>query len=151
MAKSFKDLVRDILYAGAEISRETATQLVHDLQNRSPYWDGYFANEWVVRQGNVDVPALLKEANPSPTPQSKDITYATVPDPKKEGNAFVYTIGNQMEYRAIAMDLVPGRNAEGNKLNYVPKGWFETYSQGGEKLLVMQKATFRLFRALGFK
>ena len=151
MAKAFKDIFRDILVAGAEASRLSATQLVRELQDASPYWDGYFANEWVVRQGAVDIPAVIKGAEPSPAPQKRDITYATVPEPKREGNAFVYTIGNQMEYRATAMDLVPGRNAEGNKRNYVPKGWFETYNQGGEQLRVMQQATNRAFRALGFR
>lgn len=151
MAKDFRDLVRDVLYAGAESARLSATQLVRELQDASPYWDGYFANEWVVRQGDVDIPATLQGAEPSPQPQSRDITYATVPEPKKEGNAFIYTIGNQMEYRLKAMDLEPGRNAEGNKRNYVPKGWFESYNQGGEQLRVLQQATNRAFRAMGFK
>lgn len=151
MAKDFKNLVRDVLYAGAETARLSATQLVREIQDASPYWDGYFANEWVVRQGNVDIPATLQGATPSHEPQSRDITYATVPEPKKEGNSFVYMIGNQMEYRAKAMDLEPGRNAEGNKRNYVPKGWFESYNQGGEQLRVLQQATNRAFRAMGFK
>ena len=151
MAKDFKSLVNDVRRAGSEIARLSATQLVHELQDASPYWDGYFANEWVVRPGDVNIPAVLKGADPSPAPQSKDITYATVPEPKKQGNAFVYTIGNQMEYRARAMDIEPGRNAEGNQRNYVPKGWFETYSQGGEQLRVMQQSTNRVMRSLGFK
>jgi hypothetical protein len=151
MAKNFKNLLNDVLHAGSEIARLSATQLVHELQDASPYWDGYFANEWVVRPGDVTIPATLKGADPSPVPQSKDITYAKVPEPKKEGSAFVYTIGNQMEYRARAMDIEPGRNAEGNQRNYVPKGWFETYNQGGEQLRVMQQSTNRVMRALGFK
>ena len=151
MAKNFKNLLNDVLHAGSEIARLSATQLVHELQDASPYWDGYFANEWVVRPGDVTIPATLKGADPSPAPQSKDITYANVPEPKKQGNAFVYTIGNQMEYRARAMDIEPGRNAEGNQRNYVPKGWFETYNQGGEQLRVMQQSTNRVMRALGFK
>ena len=150
-SKPFQALLRDVLLAGAESSRLAATQLVHELQDASPYWDGYFANEWVVRQGDTHIPANIQGASRSPEPQSKDITYATVPEPKKQGNAFVYTIGNQMEYRAKAMDIEPGRNAEGNKRNYVPKGWFETYNQGGEQLRVMQQATNRAFRALGFR
>lgn len=151
MAKNFKNMLNDVLKAGSEIARLSATQLVHELQDASPYWDGYFANEWVVRPGDVNIPAILKGADPSPAPQSKDITYATVPEPKKQGNAFVYTVGNQMEYRARAMDIEPGRNAEGNQRNYVPKGWFETYNQGGEQLRVMQQSTNRVMRALGFK
>ena len=151
MAKNFDRLLKDVLRGGSEIARLSATQLVHDLQDASPYWDGYFANEWVVRPGDVNIPAILKGADPSPAPQSKDITYATVPEPKKQGNAFTYTIGNQMEYRARAMDIEPGRNAEGNQRNYVPKGWFETYNQGGEQLRVLQQSTNRVMRSLGFK
>lgn len=151
MAKPFKKLLSDVLEAGSEIARLSATQLVREIQDASPYWDGYFANEWVVRPGTVDIPATLKGVDPSPAPQSKDITYASVPEPKKEGGAFVYTIGNQMEYRTRAMDIEPGRNAEGNQRNYVPKGWFETYSQGGEQLRVMQQSTNRVMRSLGFK
>lgn len=151
MAKDFKKLLNDVLHAGSEIARLSATQLVREIQDASPYWDGYFANEWVVRPGSVDIPATLKGADPSPAPQSKDITYASVPEPKKEGGAFVYTIGNQMEYRARAMDIEPGRNAEGNQKNYVPKGWFETYNQGGEQLRVMQQSTNRVMRSFGFK
>lgn len=151
MAKSFKDLLNDVVFAGGDIARYSATQLVRELQDASPYWDGYFANEWVVRSGDVDIPATLQGAEPSPEPQNKDITYATVPEPKKQDGAFVYTIGNQMEYRTRAMDIEPGRNAEGNQKNFVPKGWFETYNQGGEQLRVMQKATNRVMRSLGFK
>jgi hypothetical protein len=151
MAKNFKDLLNDVVFAGGEIARLSATQLVRELQDASPYWDGYFANEWVVRQGDVTIPATLQGTNPSPAPQPRDITYATVPSPKKEGTAYVYTIGNQMEYRAKAMDIEPGRNAEGNRRNYVPKGWFETYTQGGQQLRVMQQATNRALRSLGFK
>jgi hypothetical protein len=151
MAKNFRDLLNDVIFAGGEIARLSATQLVRELQDASPYWDGYFANEWVVRQGDVTIPATLKGADPSPAPQPRDITYATVPTPKKESTAYVYTIGNQMEYRAKAMDIEPGRNAEGNSRNYVPKGWFETYNQGGQQLRVMQQATNRALRSLGFK
>jgi hypothetical protein len=153
MAKNFKDLLNDVVFAGGEIARLSATQLVREIQDASPYWDGYFANEWVVRQGSPTIPATLKGVEPSNAPQSKDITYATVPEPKKEGTSFVYTIGNQMEYRirALDIDIEPGRNAEGNQRNYVPKGWFETYTQGGEQLRVMQAATNRALRRLGFK
>jgi hypothetical protein len=150
MAKPFSRLMKDVLQAGGEIARLSATQLAHEVQDASPYWDGYFANEWVVRAGDVDIPASLKGADPSPEPQIRDITYAKVPEPKKVGSAFVYTIGNQMEYRLRAMDIEPGRNAEGNPRNYVPKGWFETYNQGGEQLRVLQQSTNRVMRALGF-
>lgn len=151
MAKPFKRLLQDVLQAGGEIARLSATQLVREVQDASPYWDGYFANEWVVRPGDVEIPAALKGAEPSLEPQARDITYATVPKPKKVGPAFVYTIGNQMEYRLRAMDIEPGRNAEGNTRNYVPTGWFETYSQGGEQLRVLQQSTNRVMRGLGFR
>lgn len=151
MLKSFAQLLKDVHRGAAESARYTATMLVHDIQNKSPYWDGYFANEWVVKQGDVTIPAVYEGAQRSPQPQPRDITLAIVPSPKKSGNSYTYTIGNLMKYRAIAMDLVPGRNAEGNWRNYVEKGWFETYSQGGEQLRVMQQATNRVFRSLGFK
>lgn len=149
--KLFQDMRRDVRKAAAESARYTATLLTHEIQNRSPYWDGYFANEWVVQQGDVVIPAVYDGVARSPKPQRRDITLATVPAPKRVGDSFVYTIGNRMKYRAVAMDLVPGRNAEGNWLNYVEKGWFETYNQGGEQLRVMEKATNIAFRALGFK
>lgn len=156
MAKKFSDLLRDVVFVGAESAREAATQLVHEIQEKSPYWDGYFANEWVVRQGDVEIPAVLKGASSSKAPQEqKDIVPAAVPEPKKVGGSFVYTIGNQMEYRAIAMDLV--RSGKSGVLRgelpgaTAPLGWFETYSQGGEQLRVLQQATNRAFRALGFK
>lgn len=151
MAKPFTQLVKDVLKAGAESARLSATLLTRELQDASPYWDGYFANEWVVRNGDVNIPATIQGIIPSPSPQRKDITYAPVPAPKLTGLRYAYTIGNQMEYRAIAMDLVPGRRAEGNRLNYVPKGWFETFNQGGEQLRVLQLATSRAFRATGFR
>jgi hypothetical protein len=44
MAKNFKDLLNDVVFAGGEIARLSATQLVREIQDASPYWDGYFAN-----------------------------------------------------------------------------------------------------------
>lgn len=150
--KPFSQLLPDIIFAGKEVCRRTARDTTWNLQNDSPFWDGYFANEWEMRPGDVDIPADIKGAVPSPepTPRSGNIVYKDAPQPKREGGRWVVTIGNRMEYRAVAMDIEAGRNAEGNKVNYVPKGWFETYTQGGQMLRVTERATVNVFRALGF-
>ena len=127
-----------------EVSREAARSIVTDLKLLGPWYTGEFEKAWVVRLGDVrirgDTPALpfskrrLTE-NVAPTP-------FTVPKPRGRKSIF-YTIGNRMEYRDLAMDLVPGRVAE-NKRNSAPKDWYRSYIEGGNLRLTLEQSTKRV-------
>jgi hypothetical protein len=149
MAKPFSSLSNDLRAAAALAAEQTATDLVYELKRRGPYWDGLFEMAWEVHLGDVNIPADQQGKSPSPEPEQREITPVSVP-PDRTNSLRGYTIGNRMEYRAIAMDLQPGRNAEGNERNYVAKGWYENFIQGGELLRVMAKSVRTGFVKRGF-
>jgi hypothetical protein len=146
LGKSFLDFVTGKTRAATRNAMEAlAYNTVKELQEAGPYWDGYFANEWVVRQGNVDIPAIIKGA---PTGKRfPDIIVRELTDPVippadlRKG----YTIGNQMEYRAIAMDLEPGRiKVEGG--GTAEQDWYVKLMDGGELIRINKQAAQAAFK-----
>jgi hypothetical protein len=64
--------------------------------------------------------------------------------PRARGRKSInYTIGNRMEYRNIAMDLVPGRVEDG-KRNTAPQDWYILYVEGGLLRKRLQQSTNRV-------
>jgi hypothetical protein len=123
-----------------------AYNTVAELQDAGPYWDGYFANEWVVRQGDVNIPASLKGAEQSDKPAiARDLTPPVIPPADLRKG---YTIGNQMEYRAIAMDLKPGRLKKGP--GTAEQDWYTNLMEGGELIRINKAAANAAFKK-GFK
>ena len=114
-----------------ELSENAARDIVIDLKIAGPYWTGEFEAGWVVKRGAVGVAATvpskysLEESIPEQQPRT--ITDVTIPPATGRGN-ITYSIANEMEYRDIALDLVPGRYAE-NKRNTAPQDWYVKYAQ----------------------
>ena len=129
------------------VSQETARDIVKDLQFLGPWYSGEFATNWVVRLGEVTISAT-KERSPASwyetgkygivaeKPSGRDAMPGPdggVPRPKGR-KSIIYTIGNRMKYRNIAMDLVPGRFKDG-KNNTAGQDWYLLYADGTSSLL----------------
>ena len=126
-----------------EVSQETAREIVKDLQFLGPWYSGDFGNNWVVRSGITSIGATKKRRSSfefltpdAARPNSKPgTTQAQMPGPlggvpRARGRKSInYTIGNRMEYRNIALDLVPGRYEDG-KRNTAIQDWYVLYVEG---------------------
>ena len=126
-----------------EVSQEAAREIVKDLQFLGPWYSGDFGNNWVVRSGITSIGATKKRRSSfefltpnAPLPNSKPgTTQAQMPGPlggvpRARGRKSInYTIGNRMEYRNIALDLVPGRYEDG-KRNTAIQDWYVLYVEG---------------------
>ena len=122
-------------------AKEAATRIVGELQFLSPWYSGEFATNWVVRVGDVRIPATVP-AKPSYERTSRQSLPApVVPSLRGTGSKknVGYTIGNLTEYRNVAMDLVPGRVEEARQLS-APKDWYRTYVEGGSLTSALQAA-----------
>ena len=148
------------------VSQETARDIVKDLQYLGPWYSGEFAENWVVRLGQTSIGATKKRPNsfnflnpdaaiPNSKPGGRDAMPGPaggVPRPKGRKSIF-YTIGNRMEYRNIALDLVPGR-FDKNKRNTAPQDWYVLYTEGGLLRRRLEQSTQRvanLPKISGFK
>ena len=159
MAKPFTQLAKDVLGFTGRAMEELARETVMELKDRGPYWDGDFEAAWEVQLGDADIPAdRAKVGLPDPDgPANKVITPVAIPK-QPLARPVGYTIGNRMNYRAIAMDIEPSPRGKDGQYEYrgdrpgatAIKGWFETFNQGGELLRVMDKAVGRAARATGF-
>ena len=115
-----------------ELSENAARDIVIDLKIAGPYWSGEFEAAWVVKRGATGV-AATKESSFGIFPERKQrtITDVTIPPAKGRGN-ITYSISNQMKYRDIALDLVPGRPVPSRDESYTDqpaKDWYVTYVQ----------------------
>jgi len=140
LGRAFQTLKREIqrginrdAYA---MTRRAALQIVNDLKERGPYWDGYFELAWEVQPGDVNIPADQRGAavaSPQAQPrQVSKLTLSDIPNQRVDYRSVPsLTIGNRMEYRDVALDLVPGRiKAEGG--GTAEQDWYIRYYAGGE-------------------
>lgn len=128
-----------------EVSKEAAEEIVRDLQVSGPYWSGEFADAWVIKSGRTRVGANRKPSGSRrSTPASFDPKPVAAPAPSGR-KSVEYTIGNEMAYRDIAMDLDPERVRwkGGQPPNTAPKDWYRTYVEAGELRGTLEKATKR--------
>ena len=130
-----------------EVSQEAAREIVKDLQFLGPWYSGDFGNNWVVRSGITSIGGTKKRRSSfefltpnAPLPNSKPgTTQAAMPGPaggvpRARGRKSInYTIGNRMEYRNIAMDLVPGRFDKA-KRNTAIQDWYVLYVEGVDSI-----------------
>jgi hypothetical protein len=144
IGKSFRDFVLGKTRTATRNAMEAlAYNTVAELQEAGPYWDGYFANAWEVKPGNVDIPATTRGAIPSSEKPAEQRTYTkpiVPPADLRKG----YTIGNSMEYRAIAMDLEPGRLKEGP--GTAEQDWYTNLMEGGELIRINKQAAQAAFK-----
>lgn len=128
------------------VSQEAAKQIVSDLQEIGPVWSGQFRDAWVVKAGDVRIRADRKNEQPPYAPRTASGAPAPVSIPRARGTKSIfYTIGNEMEYRLIAMDLLPAEEyrLKGGRIGTAPKDWYRTYVEGGNLRLTLQQATNR--------
>ena len=113
------------------IAQEAARNITTELIDAGPWYSGQFANNWVVRIGDVRIPATVEPEDNKPTDR-KAVKLPTIPSLRGTGkNKNVgYTIDNRTTYRRIAMDLVPGRT-EGARIISAPRDWYRDYIEGG--------------------
>ena len=133
---------------GKVTSEIAAEKIVTDLKEAGPYYTGEFEENWVVLPGDVTIPANKKTSfsatekwqgwESGEFPFTRRITPVQIP-PLAQGQ-YDYTIGNRMEYRDIALDLVPGRFAV-DKNNTAEQDWFLKYVQGGGLRNALKEAT----------
>lgn len=125
--KTLMAIVPDFREALEEGLEDAAEKVVYGLKREGPYWTGFFESLWQVNIGKAAIPANV--ANPLEVPKQPKTREITPVDVPESPNLKGYTIGNRAEYRAFAMDLVPGKGArEGaNARLTAPKLWFDTY------------------------
>lgn len=115
-----------------------AEGIVRDLQGIGPAWTGEFRNAWVIERGDVNIAASrqpLDEEWPAlPNPVARQSIKAppfSVGGDRIINSAQTFlTVGNEMAYRDVALDLVPGR-IKGGKNETAVQDWFITYMQAG--------------------
>jgi hypothetical protein len=119
-----KDFAKWLNLVEDAVLKESAKQVVNDVKIAGPYYSGEFERNWVVIPGATDVPGNVKEGTRPNIPRNRTITRTPIPKPKNDA----LTIGNRMEYKAIAQDLVPGRLKEGGGAGSANQDWFTTYA-----------------------
>ena len=125
-----------------EVSQQAAEQIVLDLKEIGPYWTGDFEEAWVVKAGSTSISANRRGVPTRPKePYQRQITPVSVPPAQGRKNV-EYTIGNEMVYRNVAMDLEPGRIKVGGN-ETAEQDWYRTYVEGGNLRLTLQQATDR--------
>ncbi len=135
----------------AELSTEA---VIKDLKLLGPYFSGTFERSWVAVPGRKgDIPPTVPQARAGYSRVGgapKTITpYIPPPLPKVNtrvhimqllGRGSSYTIGNKTTYRAIAMDLIPGRTEKTGVASSAAKNWFRTYLNGGAMDITVKEA-----------
>ena len=132
LSKDFERYLREVSRVTA---KKAAEKITLELKEIGPYWTGQFEESWVVRPGDVNIPAtdppiLDKQekldgwANGT-LPLPKRVTPFTVPEPQTDKAGSRLTIGNTAEYRDISQDLLPGRTPKAG--NTAAQDWFLAY------------------------
>lgn len=130
-----------------EVSQEAAREIVTELKERGPYWTGDFEEAWVVKLGSTRIRATRKGVPLRPrTPYTRQLTPVSIPQATGR-KSISYTIGNEMEYRNIALDLEPGRITSETKNPTAPQDWYRTYVEGGGLRSTLARATNRATRS----
>ena len=141
---SFERMMKEKVRRATKSAMEAlAYNTVRELQEAGPFWDGNFANSWDVLPGSVNVAATKPGKLPfSETAQPRSYVEPQIPETDLRRG---YTIGNRMEYRAIAMDLVPGRIKKGGN-ETAEQDWYDTLMGGGELIRVNKVKAEQAFR-----
>ena len=119
MINAFKDWLNKVT---DEILIESATQVVEDLKVDGPNFSGEFEDNWVVLPGKTDINGTKKSGTRPKVARAPRVTKTAIPKPRNNQ----LTIGNRMEYKLIAQDLVPGRIKEGGT-GSANQDWYSLY------------------------
>ena len=122
-------------------AKAAAEEIVKDLIVLGPWYSGQFAKNWVVRKGDVRVPATVEQGDGIKTPRT-EIPIPIVPTLRGTGRKKIgYTIANRVRYRDVALDLVPGRTKDQSPGSAFTYDWYRQYAEGGNLRLTLEKAT----------
>lgn len=129
-------------------AEEAAKLIVEELQKEGPAYTGEFRNAWKVEPGvGKSIPAV-KETKYSSKERKAfrfkgPVAREDIDVPKLTGRGSNgYTIGNVMNYRNIALDLVPGRYKQGKK-NTADPDWYLVFVEGGKLRDILEAATLK--------
>jgi len=131
-------------------AKEAAELIVEELQNAGPAWTGEFRNAWKIVPGTNKRILASKDSSYSSKerkefrfkgPETQEQIKA---EPLKGRGNNGYTIGNQMKYRDIAMDLIPSGNGKyrgDREGRTAPKDWYVKFAEGGRLKQILEAAT----------
>ena len=124
-------------------AKAAAEEIVKDLITLGPWYSGQFAQNWVVRPGDVRVPATVTPDRSIKTiRESADSILPVVPSLRGTGKKPIgYTIANRVTYRDVALDLVPGRTEDKSKGSAFAYDWYRVYAEAGKLRNTLEKAT----------
>lgn len=129
---SLSQLVPDVREALQQGLEEAVQDVATEVRRRGPYWDGTFANNWIVQPGRRAIrPIIPTFPNVATRPRPRPATWQELDLPASP-NLAGYTLGNRTTYRLYAMDLAPsgrwGSIYRGDTKNSTaPKFWYTTY------------------------
>ena len=127
------------------VSQEAAARIVDDLKKSGPYWSGDFESAWVVKAGDQQVSANRQPSEDRPpAPLPRQVTPTPVPKPTGR-KSIDYTIGNEMVYRNVALDIEQGRIKKGGN-ETAPQDWYRTYTEGGKLRQGLREVTKRVIK-----
>jgi len=136
----FGDLETWVNNVASDTAEESVERIVRQLKVRGPYWTGEFEDAWKVTLGKP-IPAtrepdpalgtqkqriLNGPKSPQITPLKAGVDFPSAP----KQSVINYTIGNEMVYRDVAQDLIPGR-IKGGGNETANQNWYEEYIQAG--------------------
>ena len=112
-------------------AKAAAEQIVKDLIVEGPWYSGQFAKNWVVKPGDVRIPATVEPERVPARTTREEVKIPVVKSLRGTGskNMVGYTIDNRTTYRRIAMDLVPGRVITAKTIS-AKQDWFRSYVEG---------------------
>ena len=135
LSKDFERYLREVSRVTA---KKAAYKITRQLKQIGPTWTGQFEESWVIKPGDVNIPATdppildkqekLQGWADGSLPVTPRVTPFDVPEPQTDKEGSRLTIGNTAEYRDIAMDLVPGRTPKPG--NTARADWFLIYVMG---------------------
>ena len=161
--KPLSRLVPDIKKGISNSTKRIARDVVLELKNIGPYWTGQFEESWRVDaphtneidgirddEAELAKTGVIYKGDFLDKPLPSKITKFTVPKPVGQYGWGGYVIGNLMEYRLTAMDIIPGVRFY-SKRRTADKYWFDTW-YNDELLNTMKLAVFtELNKALDSK
>ncbi len=127
------------------VSQKTAQlaagKIVVDLVKVGPWYSGDFAESWVVKPGGEGqrIKPNKKSRSPRPKKKTERRPVGNIPFPATlRGSKYnTYVIGNEMEYRDIAMDLKPGRVERAKEISAV-RDWYRLYTEVAMKITLKE-------------